>query len=67
MWLLRQNYLLTRVMSELRNPSIVAHDIYMRRTWMNPISDLCTLLSLWQLMRKIQTYYILGYTITPVI
>lgn len=55
------------VMSELTALGVVAHDIPMQRTGMNPLTDLRTLLALWQLMRKLKPHYVLGYTIKPVI
>lgn len=55
------------VMSELTALGVVAHDIPMQRTGMNPLTDLCTLIALWQLMRKLKPHYVLGYTIKPVI
>lgn len=55
------------VMSELNALGVIAHDIPMQRTGMNPLADLRALLALWQLMRRIKPRYVLGYTIKPVI
>ena len=55
------------VMLELTALGVVAYDIPMQRTGMNPLADLRALLALWQLMRKIKPRYVLGYTIKPVI
>lgn len=55
------------VMSELTALGVIAHDIPMQRTGMNPLADLRTLLALWQLIRCIKPCYFLGYTIKPVI
>ena len=55
------------VLSELTALGVIMHDIPMQRTGMNPISDLRALFSLWWLMLQIKPYYILGYTIKPVI
>src|SRR5690554_1955899 len=55
------------VMSELTALGVIAHDIPMQRTGMNPLADLRALLALWQLMRRIKPRYVLGYTIKPVI
>lgn len=55
------------VMSELTALGVVAHDIPMQRTGMNPLADLRALLALWQLMRRVKPRYVLGYTIKPVI
>lgn len=54
-------------MSELLALGVVAHDIPLQRAGMNPLADLRALLALWQLMRQIKPYYVLGYTIKPVI
>lgn len=56
-----------RVMVELNELGVVAHDIPMQRTGMSPIADLRSLLSLWGLMRVVKPEYVLGYTIKPVI
>ena len=55
------------VMTELNALGVIAHDIPMQRTGMNPLADLRALLALWQLMRHIKPRYVLGYTIKPVI
>ena len=55
------------VILELTALGVVAHDISMQRTGMNPLADLRALLALWQLMRQIKPRYVLGYTIKPVI
>lgn len=55
------------VMAELNKLGVVAHDIPMQRTGMNPFSDLRAMLALWQLMRQIKPQFVLGYTIKPVI
>lgn len=55
------------VMSELTELGVIAHDIPIQRTGMNPLADLSALLALWQLMRQIKPRYVLGYTIKPVI
>ena len=55
------------IISELTNLGVVAHDIPLQRTGMNPLADLRALLALWQLMRQIKPRYVLGYTIKPVI
>ncbi len=46
---------------------LVVHDIPLRRTGMNPMSDLKCMLYLWRLMRRIRPQFVLGYTIKPVI
>jgi len=55
------------VMAELTELGVVAHDIPMQRTGMNPITDVGAVLALWQLMRLIKPQFVLGYTIKPVI
>ena len=55
------------VMAQLNELGVVAHDIPMQRTGMNPITDLGAVLALWKLMRRIKPQYVLGYTIKPVI
>lgn len=52
---------------KLRARGITVHDISLRRTGMNPLADLRTLVELWRLMRKIRPDYVLAYTIKPVI
>lgn len=56
-----------KVLSELNSLGVISHDISMARTGTNPFSDLCTLLSLLNLIRKIKPECVLGYTIKPVI
>jgi glycosyltransferase involved in cell wall biosynthesis len=55
------------VMCELDEWGVVAHDISMQRTGMNPVADLRTLFALWRLMFQIKPQFVLGYTIKPVI
>lgn len=57
----------SEVRMRLEVQGLVVHSIPMRRTGMNPLADLCTLLSLWRLMRSIRPVYVMGYTIKPVI
>src|SRR5690554_1262884 len=57
----------TPIRRELQARDFTAHDIPLRRTGMNPVADLKTMVSLWQLMRRIKPHYALGYTIKPVI
>lgn len=52
---------------ELEARNIVVHDIPLRRTGMNPLADMETLLHLFKLMRRIKPAYVMGYTIKPVI
>ncbi len=43
------------------------HEVSMQRTGTNPASDLKTLLSMYALIKKIKSDYVLSYTIKPVI
>lgn len=52
---------------QLEARGLQVHDIPLRRTGMNPLADLATLLHLWRLMRRIRPDHVLGYTIKPVI
>lgn len=56
-----------KVISELHSLGVIAHDISMQRTGMNPLSDLLALFSIWKLMCRVKPNYFLGYTIKPVI
>ncbi len=55
------------VISELNALGVVAHDISMQRTGLNPLADTKTLHSLYALMNDIKPDYTMGYTIKPVI
>lgn len=55
------------VRTKLEMQGLVVHSIPLRRTGMNPLADLMTLLSLLRLMRSIRPVYVMGYTIKPVI
>ena len=52
---------------QLEARGLQVHDVPLRRTGMNPLADLATLLQLWRLMRRIQPDHVLSYTIKPVI
>jgi len=56
-----------KVMTALKEVGIVAHEVPMQRTGMNPLRDLQSLFALFGLMKKIKPDYVLGYTIKPVI
>lgn len=51
----------------LESKGLIAHDIPLQRTGMNPRADLRSVISLWRLMRALRPSYTLGYTIKPVI
>ena len=55
------------IRNSLESYGVNVHKIYMKRTGMNPISDLKTIFQLWILMKKIKPNYFLGYTHKPVI
>jgi len=55
------------VREKLERQGLVAHDVPMQRTGMNPLADLHTVWALWRLMRRIRPDYAMGYTIKPVI
>jgi len=55
------------IRTELEALGITLHEIGLKRTGTNPMADLATVAELWQLMRRIQADYVLGYTIKPVI
>lgn len=46
---------------------VSVHEIVLKRTGMNPFSDLLTLFSLWRLMRRLKPDFSLAYTVKPVI
>ena len=52
---------------ELERQGLTVHDIPLRRTGANPLSDLRALLALVVLMRRIRPDWVLCYTIKPVI
>ncbi|GAA4412971.1 glycosyl transferase [Advenella faeciporci] len=53
--------------NELESKGIIVHDIPLRRTGMNPLADMITLVHLLKLILRIKPEYVLGYTIKPVI
>lgn len=53
--------------NELESKGLIVHDIPLRRTGMNPLADMLTLVHLFKLIRRIKPKYVLGYTIKPVI
>lgn len=55
------------IRTALEEMGVTVHDIPMRRTGMNPWTDLLLLLHLWRLMRSIRPGFVMGYTIKPVI
>lgn len=51
----------------LEAKSVRLHDIPLRRTGMNPVSDIGLVVALYRLMRKLRPNKVLSYTIKPVI
>lgn len=56
-----------KLKNELESKGLIVYDIPLRRTGMNPLADMLTLLHLFKLMRRIKPAYVMGYTIKPVI
>jgi glycosyltransferase involved in cell wall biosynthesis len=57
----------SRIRKQLESKGLTVHDMPLRRTGTNPLSDLKALLALWRLMRAIRPQFVMGYTIKPVI
>lgn len=53
--------------NELISKGIIIHNIPLRRTGMNPLTDMITIFHLFKLIHRIKPKYVLGYTIKPVI
>lgn len=51
----------------LREKGVVVHGISMRRTGMNPVSDVISLLDLYRSCRSIRPTCVLAYTVKPVV
>jgi glycosyltransferase involved in cell wall biosynthesis len=54
-------------MESLKNLNVTPHSIPIKRTGMNVVTDIQTLISMVRVFRKVQPQAILGYTIKPVI
>lgn len=52
---------------QLQAADVVVHEIPLRRTGTNPISDFKSFFSMWRLMRNVRPDQVLGYTVKPVI
>ncbi|WP_416137150.1 glycosyltransferase family 4 protein [Halomonas sp. HK25] len=57
----------SKIRAQLEQKGAIVHDIFLKRTGMNPWHDLRTLFGLLRLMRILKPDYVLGYTIKPVI
>jgi glycosyltransferase involved in cell wall biosynthesis len=55
------------VCQQLKALGVQVHNISLHRTGCNPITDVATLFSLYQLLRNIRPSHVLGYTIKPVV
>lgn len=55
------------VRQALEAKGLVVHNIPLRRTGMNPLADLHTMLVLWRIMRAIRPQFVMAYTVKPVI
>ncbi len=53
--------------SKLESMGVNIHEVKMKRTGKNPLTDTKTIYDLWKLMNKIKPNYYLGYTHKPVI
>lgn len=56
-----------KVRQKLEDMGVIAHDVMLERTRMNPISDIRTMFQLWKLMIVIKPNFTLSYTVKPVI
>lgn len=54
-------------LEQLEALGYIVHDIPMKRTGTNPVTDTKTLFALYRLMQKIKPEYMMAYTIKPVI
>lgn len=52
---------------QLQAWGVHTHEITLKRTGINPLTDLKTAFELYRLMRRIRPAYVLGYTIKPVV
>ena len=57
----------SEVRQRLEALGVQVHEVPLKRTGMNPVSDLGSLFNLWQLMRRLKPDFFLAYTIKPVI
>lgn len=55
------------IRQQLEDLGVRVHGIPLKRTGVNPLSDLWTMCNLWWLMRQIKPDFVLSYTIKPVI
>ena len=57
----------SRLRSEMERAGLIVHDVRLRRTGVNPISDIAYVLKLYLLIRKSRPDMVLSYTAKPVI
>lgn len=57
----------SKVRAALEAKGVTVHDIGLQRVGLNPLADLRSLTQLWRLMLQIRPYYVMGYTVKPVV
>lgn len=57
----------SQIRKKLEELKIVVHEISMKRTGMNPLTDLKTIYQIYKLMLSVKPFYFLAYTHKPVI
>lgn len=57
----------SEIRAMLEQKGVHVHEIYLKRTGMNLVDDVRTLVDLAQLMHRVRPDYVLGYTVKPVI
>jgi glycosyltransferase involved in cell wall biosynthesis len=57
----------SEVRQKLESRGVSVHEVVLKRTGMNPITDFVTFYQLRRLMRRIRPDYMMGYTVKPVI
>ena len=57
----------SQIRKKLEDHNIIVHEISLKRTGMNPITDLRTIYQIYKLMLSLKPFYFLAYTHKPVI
>jgi len=57
----------SKTRQQLEGLGVQVHEVALQRTGINPLADMTTVYQLWRLMRRINPYFCLGYTVKPVI
>ncbi len=55
------------IIEDLKSIGVIVHEVSLKRTGINPFSDLRTIYQLWHLMKEINPDFYLGYTHKPAI